>query len=563
MELTKPLVLLFLLFVAAKAISKTPAVECLGVGYNLAEGNPEGDPRHGNVDPGLKKTRRMLTLTYRTGRRTHSDQISLPDQAAYSPRLSCTTQVVKSSYHGAKSYQRQLQVDVSASASGSYGLFSFAFTASTKFRNLQSGSSSATNINSEERRVCNRGTARYLIERAGLPNSHINLQAGFVADIKRLPTRYNRHRYGQFLDRWGTHVVTEVTVGSIYTKIISITRQEALRYALQHNNVGLSVSGSYAGASGSVSVNVDRLTQDRSFTQSFNYKSHENARGSSITFRNGRWVVPNVMSFLEPIQIKIMTIDKIMTSRFTSDRGVLQRRNSIIRGLREYHLYKSLHRPSNTLVKFPVAWPKGKYGLVRPVYGCPGGSNSAFYHGERKHDTEDRNSNNYWSHTFSLWGYKGKNNMKWGFCVKVSNGRNNINYQWPRGKYCILRSGNHCPTGFNHGEIYWDDEDRNNGNRHRGTMPDGVYNRNTRMFFCCRNDGSASTAIILPTNKPFILMPTQHGRVCQAVFGMRVSRQFFRWDDEDSRNKDSKSGVYPLDEGGSKNHKLYFCVYKM
>ena len=41
---------------------------------------------------------------------------------------------MKSSYHGAKSYQRQLQVDVSASASGSYGLFSFAFTASTKFR---------------------------------------------------------------------------------------------------------------------------------------------------------------------------------------------------------------------------------------------------------------------------------------------------------------------------------------------------------------------------------------------------------------------------------------------
>ena len=152
--------------------------------------------------------------------------------------------------------------------------------------------------------------------------------------------------------------------------------------------------------------------------------------------------------------------------------------------------------------------------------------------------------------------------MKWGFCVKVSNGRNNINYQWPRGKYCILRSGNHCPTGFNHGEIYWDDEDRNNGNRHRGTMPDGVYNSNTRMFFCCRNDGSTSTPIILPINRPFILMPTQHGRVCQAVFKMRVSHQFFRWDDEDSRNRDSKSGVYPLDEGGSKNHKLYFCVYQ-
>ena len=366
MELTKPLVLLFLLFAATKAIPRTPAVNYLGVGYNLVDGNPEGVPNNGNVDPGLKSTHRMLKLTYLTNRRTHDDKIMIPDQASFLPRLSCSSKVQTSSYHGAKGYQRQLQVSVKASASGNYGLFGFAFTASAKFNNFQKGSSSATNINTEERRVCNRGTARYLVERAGLQNSKIKLEEGFAADIKRLPRVYNRHRYGQFLDRWGTHVVTEATVGSIYIKVTSVTRQEAFKYALQHNNVGLSVSGRYGSTTGSVSVNVNKLTQNQSFKRSFSSKSHEFSRGSSITFRNGRWVLPRIKSFPEPILIKILTIDKIMTSEFTSDADVVHRRYNIIKALREYHVYRSLRKLNrDSLVQIPIAWPKGTYGLVR------------------------------------------------------------------------------------------------------------------------------------------------------------------------------------------------------
>ena len=563
MEWMKPLVLLVLFFAATKAKPRTPAVDYLGVGYNLIDGNPEGDPEHGNVDPGLKHTRRMLALTYNANRRTNDDKISLPDQATYSPRLSCTAEVKKSSYHGAKGYQKQLQVGVSVTASYKSSLYKFSFSASNKFRNYQSGSSSTTEINSEERRVCNRGTARYQLERAGLPNSHINLQAGFVADIKRLPTSYNQDLYGQFLNRWGTHVVTQVTVGSIYSESITITRKQALEYALTHNNVGLSVSGGFAGASGSVSVNVDKLTSDRAFKKSFNYKKRVNARGSTITFRDGEWQYPKVTSFLEPIKINIISIDKIMTSEFTSDNGVLERRQYIVKALREYPKYRSLRPPSDSPVQFPIAWPKGKYGLVKPKYGCPSGSNSVFRTGKRKHDTEDNDANNKWSHTYSLAGYKAKNNMRWEFCIKVSNGKDNINYDWPKGKYCILRFGNHCPTSFETGEVYWDDEDSRNSNKHSGKMPDGVYDRNTRMFFCCRNDGETSKPIILPTNRPFILMPTQKGRACQSVFRMRVSRQWFRWDDEDDNNKSLIRGEsHPFDEGGPHNHKLYFCVYQ-
>ena len=48
-----------------------------------------------------------------------------------------------------------------------------------------------------------------------------------------------------------------------------------------------------------------------------------------------------------------------------------------------------------------------------------------------------------------------------------------------------------------------------------GTLPDGVYNRNTRIYFCCRNDGPADLPIVLPTTVPFYLL--KFGDQCQQV----------------------------------------------
>ena len=48
-----------------------------------------------------------------------------------------------------------------------------------------------------------------------------------------------------------------------------------------------------------------------------------------------------------------------------------------------------------------------------------------------------------------------------------------------------------------------------------GTTPDGEYDRNTRIYFCCRNDGSATRAIELPTMSPFHLL--KWGDQCQKV----------------------------------------------
>jgi len=48
-----------------------------------------------------------------------------------------------------------------------------------------------------------------------------------------------------------------------------------------------------------------------------------------------------------------------------------------------------------------------------------------------------------------------------------------------------------------------------------GVLPDGRYNKNTRIEYCCRKDGAAERPIQLPSSAPFYLY--KHGDICQEV----------------------------------------------
>ena len=50
-----------------------------------------------------------------------------------------------------------------------------------------------------------------------------------------------------------------------------------------------------------------------------------------------------------------------------------------------------------------------------------------------------------------------------------------------------------------------------------GAVPDGEYGENTKLFFCCRQDGSPRVPAVLPNTQPFVLFPV--GSRCQRVEG--------------------------------------------
>ena len=203
-------------------------------------------------------------------------------------------------------------------------------------------------------------------------------------------------------------------------------------------------------------------------------------------------------------------------------------------------------------VRVRAQWPGGTYALPQPRWGCPRGWSS----GWRYQDTEDHRTKNRRSRGIGskMRVYVGKD-IRFYYCVKKF--RKNNGVRWPRGTYCIAKKGR-CPRGFHGGSIFWDDEDYRNKNKRWGALPDGRYNRNTLVQYCCRSDGNHRTPMVLPTSRPFILY--RYGGRCQRVRGMYYSNLYIRWDDEDLRNRDKCYGRHP-DTTCRKNQVLRFCYY--
>ncbi|XP_066283672.1 uncharacterized protein [Branchiostoma lanceolatum] len=203
-------------------------------------------------------------------------------------------------------------------------------------------------------------------------------------------------------------------------------------------------------------------------------------------------------------------------------------------------------------------WPTGTYGLPMTDTGCPVAADVTWRTGQRYQD-QDGASNNGWStglHFPSSTCYTGHMIQK--FCMKTYSSHGSGT--WPSGTYCIFKRGA-CPSGFRSGYVYWDDEDRGNDNTVSGYYPDGVYNENTKIYYCCRSDGSIYNSITLPSRRPFYLFRYSSSG-CQRVLNMQVTREYFLWDDENTNNDDTTYGSNPYNTGDGHNHRLWYCYYE-
>ena len=127
------------------------------------------------------------------------------------------------------------------------------------------------------------------------------------------------------------------------------------------------------------------------------------------------------------------------------------------------------------------------------------------------------------------------------------------------GQYCIYKKGV-CPKGLSEGYLFFDDENYKNQNRMGGTLPDGVYNEDTKLFYCCRTDGDKKKPMSLPLVSPFYLMAFNSSE-CQRVKGALATQEYIQFDDEDESNKDTSSGMHPY-EKGKQNVTVTYCYYE-
>ncbi|XP_071798782.1 uncharacterized protein [Asterias amurensis] len=202
-------------------------------------------------------------------------------------------------------------------------------------------------------------------------------------------------------------------------------------------------------------------------------------------------------------------------------------------------------------------WPIGTYGLPRTDTGCPHGEGITWQSGIRYQETDGNNPSNDWSpilhfppSTYDV------SYMKQYFCMKT---RNPGTYDWPAGSYCVFKYGDNCPNGMLSGSISWDDEDSNNTNYKSGTVPEGVYNQDTHIYYCCMTDGDVSQPISLPTQNPFYLFP-YNSEQCQAVQGMNATQEYVAWDQESWNGFDSQ-GSHPNKIMDNGKLKISYCYY--
>ena len=110
------------------------------------------------------------------------------------------------------------------------------------------------------------------------------------------------------------------------------------------------------------------------------------------------------------------------------------------------------------------------------------------------------------------------------------------------------------------GDVFWDDEDTWNSNSFGGTLPDGTYNTNTWMYFCCKTCGDKDKPILLPSKSPFFLL-AYNSTKCQMVKWAVASLEWISFDTEDWNNQDQVDGVFPHDAGKAPPT-IYYCYYR-
>lgn len=120
-------------------------------------------------------------------------------------------------------------------------------------------------------------------------------------------------------------------------------------------------------------------------------------------------------------------------------------------------------------------------------------------------------------------------------------------------------------AGFEDGKIRWDDRDWLIWNSQQQYLPEGKFDDNTEIHYCCRKDLPDVVEIKLPNTKPFYLM--QKGTYCNRVQGMKPPhREKFRWDNSNwsrwgSRGWQSE-GNFPSNDYQHEDNILSYCYYE-
>nr|AAC28440.1 apextrin [Heliocidaris erythrogramma] len=445
------LILFSLLPVISLGASTLPIpnpMKYIGIGYNIIDGNPEGDNRvAGGVDPGLLVSRRIFELTYDNGKTTNDNEYRVPDEVEFQQRSSSFTSKETDTFYGTKSYAKKLSHQVQADASVEAVFASVKFSASHRYESISNDASTKGYVYSSEQTIQNFGHMRYLTSLA--EHDGFEIAREFRIDVCDLPTTYATNTYMEFLSKWGTSVVTEADVG-VRTGINSREdRSSFVKDASTDMSNSVSVEGNYKIFSASLSVDMDRFSQSA---------SSEKKMGTEYT----RYTIGSE-EFNEPITISLIGLEEALNDEYWSRQSEYESSGecpsnwarstiatNILTGLKEYANYRGVVPSSDPDVTVPLTWPDGKYALPEAVTlgdnTCPNTDYMTWSFGLFYQFTDDGGVNTC-SENNHLTNYCERTHMRTYYCVKTTPKATDSSWSWMPGVYCIFKNGDTCLTG--------------------------------------------------------------------------------------------------------------------
>lgn len=277
--------------------------EFLYSGYDLLNGNP--NPTGATGDPGFQQP--IFTATYNREATTADNRYSIPDGMFVNQCNNCDLTYSSKVMSSLEEYHDKLSVSVKVSGGGGIGPFKGSFSASTDFETTkdQLFTSSSSVVHSE---------ATCCVYNSGLLTSDLpKFSQNFLNALKALPNEFDQDAYGKFFNAFGTHFVTQASMGAVFGEqsFLSETSRETIEKTSLSVEASASISAAF-GASGEASGGVVKDSEARRVFQENVENRNLYTRGSRPPLDNNQLTWANsVFESPAPIEIELERIDAL------------------------------------------------------------------------------------------------------------------------------------------------------------------------------------------------------------------------------------------------------------
>ena len=184
------------------AAAVLPNIGYLFQGYNIIRGNPL-DPT--GSDPGFTRFN-IFEAEHTENRKTYDGRYKMPDRTDGTKQESCTMTASAETLNTQTQYKDTLNVKASASVSGGTAVWKAAFSASTEYNRV------SEQLKTNEKSVIKSESTCTVYGAAIHNNPPPKFTDNFFNNLKDLDS--DDPDYASFLDRFGTHFVERITMGS-------------------------------------------------------------------------------------------------------------------------------------------------------------------------------------------------------------------------------------------------------------------------------------------------------------------------------------------------------------